>query len=116
VHVLTQLETLLGDNEHPAETTRGQFLPAQVARDLAAQGTLRRVLVDEHGRLVAVEAHTDRPNPELPVPPVTPLDTEPVDTEPVLLSAEFHHHQRSQQRRDRRHGTDPPAEDRPDDP
>jgi hypothetical protein len=129
VHVLTQLETLLGENEHPAETTRGQLLPAQVARDLAAQGTLRRVLVDEHGRLVAVEASTDRLSPDrpsqgaasqapvpapraqeavepdpdapseddlawfetqqwparrrdpLPVPPVTPLDTEP-DEEP----------------------------------
>jgi hypothetical protein len=62
VHVLTQLETLLGENEHPAETAGGQFLPARVARDLAAQGALRRVLVDEDGRLVAVEASTDRPS------------------------------------------------------
>jgi hypothetical protein len=75
VHVLTQLETLLGENEHPAETTRGQFLPAQVARDLAAQGTLRRVLVDEQGRLVAVEASTDRPSQDAasPAPAPTPV-------------------------------------------
>jgi hypothetical protein len=68
VLVLTQLETLLGDNEHPAETTRGQLIPAQVARDLAAQGTLRRVLVDEQGRLVAVEASTDQLSPDRPSP------------------------------------------------
>jgi hypothetical protein len=38
----------------------------------------------------------------------------PVPT--VLLSAEFHHHQHSQQRRDRRHGTDPPADSGSEDP
>lgn len=63
VHLLVGLGTLLGDDELAASTDRGTLLSARTARECAARGTLRRVIVDdETGQLVAVDARSHRPD------------------------------------------------------
>jgi hypothetical protein len=69
VQVLVDLLTLHGDADLPGEIVGLGPVPASLAREVAAAGTLRRVVVDTHGRLVAVDATVHRPDqPPAPEP------------------------------------------------
>jgi len=75
--VLISLATLEGSSDAPGELIGHGPIPAAQARELAAAGTLRRVVVDAHGRLVHVDGtvhHPDLPptQPPLPLPLPTP--------------------------------------------
>jgi hypothetical protein len=62
VHVLTELATLNGENELPADLPGFAGLPAPVAREIATQGELRRVVIDDDGLLIGVEGRVHRPD------------------------------------------------------
>ena len=80
VHVLTELATLQGENELPAELPGFAPLPAPVAREIATQSELRRIVVDEDGSLVGVEGRVHRPD--------LPLDPPASNPEPVAMTPE----------------------------
>jgi hypothetical protein len=91
--VLVGLGTLDGQDELPGEIVGAGPVPAHLARAAAAAGELRRVVVDEHGQLVAVDPEVHRP--DLPVPARQPfpvaVDDEPgpaVEPDPDAPSAE----------------------------
>jgi hypothetical protein len=84
VHVLTCLTTLRGEDELPGEVVGHGPVPAEQARELAAQGVLRRVQVHQDGTLAAVDTVTHRPDltpePE-PIPEPTPVPDVEVEVE-----------------------------------
>jgi hypothetical protein len=63
VNVTVAASTLLGIDDQPAELDGHGPIPAVLARALAVDptGTWRRLLTDDHGRLVDVTSHTYRP-------------------------------------------------------
>jgi hypothetical protein len=63
VNVTVAASTLLGTDEQPGELDGSGSIPAAVARALAADptGTWRRLLTDDHNRLIDVSARTYRP-------------------------------------------------------
>jgi hypothetical protein len=63
VNVTVALSTLLGQDEQPGELDGYGPVPAALARTLAFDptGSWRRLLTDEHGRLVDVTSDTYRP-------------------------------------------------------
>ncbi len=76
--VLVSLATLEGEDELPGEVVGHGPVPAEQARELVVGAELRRVVVDESGALVAVDATVHRPDlapdPEdVEVPPRAPL-------------------------------------------
>jgi hypothetical protein len=85
--VLVGLATVEGEDELPAEIPGFGPIPAAQARKILAQGaSVRRVVVDEHGQLLAVDDRVHRP--DLPPPPPAPgrSDLTPPadpDTEPA---------------------------------
>jgi hypothetical protein len=93
--VLVGVDTLQGADELPAEIVGFGPVPAPVAREIVAAGAeLRRVVVDEHGQLVAVDATVHRPDLAVPAPAAGPAwggdredDCEPVETDPEAPSA-----------------------------
>jgi hypothetical protein len=95
VQVLVGAATVRGEDESPAEVVGLGPVPASQAREVAAAGTLRRVVVDdESGRLVAVDDGVHRP--DLTPPDVAPVRVpaqvgepqEPVEPDPEAPSAE----------------------------
>ncbi|MDP9181838.1 MAG: DUF222 domain-containing protein, partial [Actinomycetota bacterium] len=75
--VLVGLATVEGHDELPAEIPGFGPIPATQAREIIADGaTLRRVVVDEHGQLVAVDDRVHRPD----LPPYQPPHTAPRPT------------------------------------
>ncbi|NIZ92969.1 HNH endonuclease signature motif containing protein [Kineococcus rubinsiae] len=65
VHVTVAATTLLGLDDEPADVvtpTLALSVPAEVARDLAACGTWRRLLTDPVGNVVDVGTRTYRPS------------------------------------------------------
>jgi hypothetical protein len=83
VHALVELATLQGQDELPADLPGFAPLPAPIAREMAAQGELRRVVVDEQGTLVAVEGRVHRPDlpPDETHPLPQPHPTAPDDAQ-----------------------------------
>jgi hypothetical protein len=67
VHVTVALSTLLGLDDQPGELDRHGPIPASVARRIAADpsGTWRRLVTDEHGRLLDYGRSTYRPPADL---------------------------------------------------
>jgi hypothetical protein len=67
VQVTVALSTLLGLDEQPAELAGYGPIPAQAARRIAADptGTWRRLLTDEHGKLIDYGRTTYRPPKDL---------------------------------------------------
>jgi hypothetical protein len=71
--VLVYLTTLQGADELPAEIPGFGPIPASQAREIIASGGgMRRVVVDENGRLVAVDSTVHRPDLPPDVPPDLP--------------------------------------------
>ncbi len=87
VHALVELATLEGENELPADLPGFAPLPAPIVREMAAQGELRRVVVDEHGTLVAVEGRVHRPDLP-PDEPDTQAQPQPATTATADTEAE----------------------------
>ncbi len=84
VLVAISLNTLIGLDNHPAELVGYGPLPAHIARQIARDGVLRRLLTDPvTGALVNVDGHT-HPDGFTPDPPddTGPPDTSPPDTGP----------------------------------
>ncbi|MCW2601627.1 MAG: putative endonuclease [Frankiales bacterium] len=82
--VIVALSTLEGDDSRLAEIPGfGTILPSE-ARELVAQAGMRRVVVDEHEQLVAVDSTVSRPDldPHADVP-TQPLLSEESEPEPV---------------------------------
>ncbi len=97
VQVLVGLATVEGHDELPAEIPGFGPIPAPQVRELVAAGAeLRRVVVDEHGRLVAVDPTVHRPDQRPATPePTGPLlwgyedePDEPVEPDPDAPTAE----------------------------
>ncbi len=92
VQVLVGLATLTGEDDLPAELVGHGPVPAPVARQAAASGALRRVVVDEAGRLVAVDSTVHRPDLAVaearPAFPVEEDEPEVVEPDPDAPSAE----------------------------
>jgi hypothetical protein len=67
VSITVGLETLLGDNDQPAEMTGYGPIPASMARRIAADpsGTWRRLITDPAGRLLDYGSRTYKPPTEL---------------------------------------------------
>jgi Domain of unknown function (DUF222) len=67
IQVSVAASTLLGLDEQPGELEGHGPIPASLARRLAADptGTWRRLLTDQHGRLLAVDRRTYRPPTDL---------------------------------------------------
>jgi Domain of unknown function (DUF222)/HNH endonuclease len=67
IQVSVAASTLLGLDNQPGELDGYGPIPASLARRLAADptGTWRRVLTDQHGRLLAVDRRTYRPPADL---------------------------------------------------
>ena len=94
VHVLTALTTLQGEDELPAEVVGHGPVPAELAREIARQGVLRRVVVDDDGTLVAVDVSTHRPDlapdraPDRVPSPVQLETTAGADADPSAVGVE----------------------------
>jgi hypothetical protein len=93
--VLVGVDTVAGADELPAEIPGFGPVPAPVARQLIAAGAeLRRVVVDEHGQLVAVDPTVHRPDlaPAAPAATGWPVadqdEPEPVEPDPDAPSSE----------------------------
>ncbi len=65
VAVEVDLPTLLGLADNPAHVRALGPIPARVARALATEGDLRRLVTDPVGRLIEVSPHTYRPGDAL---------------------------------------------------
>lgn len=60
--VLVKDSTIRGEDEDPAEIPGLGLITAEEARELVAQASLRRAVVDEDGRLVSVDSVVSRPD------------------------------------------------------
>jgi hypothetical protein len=78
--VLVSLSTLEG-GDAPAEIPGLGLITADEARELLANATLRRAVVDEHGQLVSIDGQTFRP--DLPVPQPAPARRPSARPEPA---------------------------------
>jgi 5-methylcytosine-specific restriction endonuclease McrA len=65
VHVTVAATTLLGLDEHPGELTGYGPIPAHLARELAQDGTWRRILTDPTGQFLQAGTRTYRPGADL---------------------------------------------------
>jgi hypothetical protein len=93
VQVLVALTTLQGRDELPAEIPGFGPIPASQAREIVAQGaSLRRIVVDEHGQLVAVESRVHRPDLDVEDPwwTVEPVDDQPDPDAPAAADLVWH--------------------------
>jgi hypothetical protein len=95
VQVLVGAATVRGEDEAPAEVVGLGAIPAAQARELAAGGTLRRVVVaDRTGRLLAVDDRVHRPDhapsevAAVRRPAQVAEQQEPVEPDPDAPSAE----------------------------
>jgi hypothetical protein len=95
VQVLVGAATVRGEDEAPAEVVGLGAIPAAQARELAAGGTLRRVVVDDRtGRLLAVDDRVHRPDhapsevAAVRRPAQVAEQQEPVEPDPDAPSAE----------------------------
>jgi hypothetical protein len=79
VQLLVNLATVEGADDRPAEIPGFGPVPAPVAREAAAGGELRRVAVDERGRLVAVDPVVHRPSRSTAPVLSTAVDDDPDD-------------------------------------
>jgi hypothetical protein len=68
VQLLVDQATVEGDDELPGEVPGFGPVPAPLAREVVASADLRRVVVDEHGQLVAVDPVVHRPDLGAPAP------------------------------------------------